>query len=321
MLRQSSLTLHFAHLVFLLLDLHLEKYFASFHCTTPTRRRNGHGKMVGPALASSFRQQANSNANDTPAAGKGGYGSYGYSHNNHHGDEYSSNRGAYGGAGRRPSEDSSRGAAYGYNNNMDAVPNGQSSSMPYSSSATRLGQQQNYQLQNSSSSSNSNGESMQNSYGNGHGHANGRTSPTSCNAPLVGPPSSSSNNNTGAAAAGGSSTSKNTGNANSAPTGSPEEIENSRRTARIHFDEFRAYLDAEGQRGESLVFPDFNQERSDQATGNQSKSRLKSFKARKNDYAKPAFSSNLPFIMLTRLLPALPQTQTHAPTPEKSLLA
>jgi hypothetical protein len=200
--------------------------------------------MVGPALASSFRQQATSDA----ANGGKGYGSYGYSNSSHNnGDEYS--RGAY----RRPSEDGSRGAYGSYNSNSNSDAHQQypqqsmpssSSSMPYS--ATRAGAGQNYQLQNSRPA-----DDMQGSYGGANSsYPNGRpSSPTSTingTSNHSGAPPSSNTGNTGLA--GGSSTSKNTAH----PAGSPEEIENSRRVARTHFDEFRAYLDAEGQRGESL---------------------------------------------------------------------
>lgn len=206
--------------------------------------------MVGPALASSFRQQASSNNIDggAAAAAAKGYGSYGYSHNNSNaGEEYSS-RGAY----RRPSEEGSRGTYGSYSNgdphqysHHQQQASSSSTSMPYSV-ARSVGQQQNYQLQNSRSVGGGAMDDMQSSFGAGssiNGSGQSSTSP---------PPrdGSSSNADPSATATGGSSTSRSN---NNAAVGSPEEIENSRRVARVHFDEFRAYLDAEGQRGESLV--------------------------------------------------------------------
>lgn len=139
----------------------------------------------------------------------------------------------------------------GYNQNMmdgSMQQSSSSSGMPYSSQAatanpTRLaGQQnqQNYQHQQvqrqgqqddmaSSFGGSTYAGNSSSKYGGNSSTVNGGSSPTS-----TGP------------TPGGSSAQQ----PSKPVTGSPEEIENSRRIARTHFEEFKAFLDAEGQRGE-----------------------------------------------------------------------
>ncbi|KAK9899371.1 hypothetical protein P389DRAFT_194371 [Cystobasidium minutum MCA 4210] len=207
--------------------------------------------MVGPALASSFRQQAaNNNNSDNSKPGGGGYGGYGSYSNVNNNDEYSSNRGAYGGGGRRPSED---GGQLRYNNNNNdnnnyegMLSNGPgpsaSSSSSYATNAARQNHNQYQSMQNSRQ------QQQQQQYqhddmGNSNpSYSNGSTLPSMASTGGGGPSSLSSSVPPPPPQAQSTATSK------QPAIGSPEEIENSRRTARIHFEEFRAYLDAEGQR-------------------------------------------------------------------------
>lgn len=193
--------------------------------------------MVGSALASSFRQQQ---AGNDAAGGAGGstpagYRGYGYSssHNNS-GDGY-----AY----RRPSEEGGR-AGYGSYSSSEArqhQPMPAMQSAPSTSSAAARAGGQNYQLQNSGRPAAP--EDMQSSL------SGGASPTTSAQRPLSPAPTSNDNVPPHAGPSAGTAHGSSTSRSNTA--GSPEEIENSRRIARTHFDEFRAYLDAEGQRGES----------------------------------------------------------------------